>query len=136
MQDNWSGIPATEIDRVWPEVFSLLAAACKTSNGRMTTQVLHQDLKDGAMQLWLAHNEAGISACFVTQIIDYPAAKYCKIVIGTGKTRHRWQHHVKVVEAWAKEQGCTGMESIARAGWQRVFKDWKRTHVFLEKTFD
>ena len=131
--DSWAGIPKEHLGEYWPHVFEMIAGACGRSGGRMTPELIFNDLKSGNMQLWVAHSNKVITACFVTQIIEYPFGSRCKLIIGAGNGRHQWQHHVKVLEAWAKAKGCRGMESIARKGWARIFKDWKQTHVFLEK---
>ena len=53
----------------------------------------------------------------------------------TGKQRNKWQHLVKVIEDFAKENKCQMLELIARPGWQKVMNNfgYKRTHVVLEK---
>jgi hypothetical protein len=135
---KWAGVKAAEIPQVWPHVFGMIAGACGRSNGRHTTQSIYQTLLGGTRQLWLVHHEDKIEACFVTEIVIYPLTKRCHIVIGTGRGRGNWQHLANMLEGWAKEQGCDGMESIARKGWARVFGrwGWSMTHVFLEKQWN
>lgn len=135
--DSWSGINKDQINYIWPEVQDMVVKACQTSNGRLSVDEIYDATSSGDMQLWVAHRENVITACFVTRVVNYPAAKYAQLLIGTGTGRKRWQHYVRVLEGWAKSQGCDGIESIARIGWSRVFQrfGWKQTHVFLEKQF-
>jgi hypothetical protein len=90
------------------------------------------------MQLWVWKTYA-VKACIVTQIINYPQKRYCRLNIVTGVNRDDWKDSISIIEAWAKSQGCHGMESIAREGWWRVFirllRGWKKTHIFIEKDF-
>jgi len=53
----------------------------------------------------------------------------------TGKQRQKWQHLIKVIEDFARDQKCDLMELIARPGWQVILSKYKyqRTHVVLEK---
>lgn len=135
--DSWAGIRKDLVGECWPHVFDLIAKACSGSYGRLTPGAVLSDLKSGDMQLWVTHDGGRIAACFVTTIIDYPLKRYCRILIATGRGRQRWQHFMPVLESWARQQGCAGMESIARKGWTRVLAvfGWRQTHVFLEKTF-
>ena len=127
------GIPSDQIDAVWPEIKHLIAEACKGS-GNYTADDIKWSVQKREMQLWVY----GLEAVCVTAIANYPQKKRLRILIGTGKGRHNWQHHALTLEAWAREQGCTGGESIAREGWWRaVFRalGWRKTHIFIEKDF-
>ena len=86
------------------------------------------------MQLWLAY-EKGIEAICVTEIVKYPQAKACRILIGTGKNRENWEHFEQTIGLWAKAQGCRLFEAFARNGWKPSFKKrgWKSTHCILER---
>ena len=71
----------------------------------------------------------------VTELIQRQLGKVCHVYIMTGRQRQKWQHLVKVVEDFAKENKCQMVELIARPGWQKVMNNFgfKRTHVVLEK---
>ncbi len=88
------------------------------------------------MQLWAAVDGKNIEAVCVTEIIRYPRKRFANVLILTGRNRERWQGlYQSSIEAWAKAESCDGVESLARLGWQRVFPDYRASHVKLEKTF-
>lgn len=99
----------------------------------MTTDDVLTTLCSGDRQIWIVHFNEKIEACFITEIINYPQAKNCRLIIGTGKGRQYWQHWRGILEQWAKSIGCTSMEVFARTGWKKIFNDYKSTHVILEK---
>jgi hypothetical protein len=130
---SWCGVSAEELERYWPQAFNLVARACARSNGRLTPEAVFADLKAKQMQLWLVHTDGKIEACFVTQIINYPGTRLCNILLAAGKGRQRWQHWISILEDWAREQGCNGMESVARLGWKRILRGWRHTKILIER---
>jgi hypothetical protein len=77
-----------------------------------------------------------ILAVCVTEVINYPRKKYARVMILTGKERKKWMDlYRESIEKWAIGIGCDGVESLARKGWEREFKDYDATHVLLEKEF-
>ena len=134
----FTGIPHTELDSVWQEVLPWIESACRRTNGRYLASDIYRSLQLRETQLW-AYRNGGIEAVCVTEIIKYPRKKYCRILIGTGRNRQNWQHHVLDIEQWAWAQECDGMESFARIGWWRAFyrtlTGWKFTHEYIEKEF-
>jgi len=131
----FTGIPHTDIDAVWDEVLPWVELACKRMRGRMYPEDIKKFLNDRAMQLWTFRDVHGVAAICVTEIINYPQKKYCRIFIGSGRNRKDWQNHRKTIENWAQSEGCDGVESMARMGWGKIFDDYKQTHIVLEKEF-
>ena len=74
----------------------------------------------------------------ITEIIQRTLKKVCHIFIMTGKNRQKWQHLVKNIEDFAKDQQCDQLELIARPGWEKILKqfNYKKTHVVLEKLIE
>ena len=134
----FTGIPADRIDHFWPDMLPWIADACDRCRGRYTPDDILQAIKDRDMQAWGYFGES-LEAVGVTEIVVYPRKKYCRILIGAGRDRKNWQHHIPDIERWARAQGCDGMETAARIGWWRAFYrsiDWERTHESLEKSFN
>lgn len=127
-----TGIPAQEIPAIWPNVLGRVTEACKHSRGKFFPQDILKLLLERDAQLWMVVDGYS-SGVVVTQIVDYPHRKVCWIRICTGYDRDAWLHHLSDIEAWAKAQGCVGMELIARPGWKKVLKDYDCTHIVLEK---
>jgi hypothetical protein len=83
--------------------------------------------------LWIASDEAEIKAVCTTEIINYAQMKVCRICILTGRDFRSWTKYCKDIENWAKKEGCKRIESLARKGWAKIFKDYTMSHIFLEK---
>ncbi len=128
------GIPATEIDAVWPLVAPILHAACRRGRGKETPADIRGALTERDLQLWLVW-DGGVAALAITEIVRHPCKSCCRIRFCTGRGRQAWQHHIATIECWAKANGCAAMELIARPSWSRPLKEhgYTATHVFLEK---
>lgn len=130
------GIPHNRVPEVWKDIEASIAACCKRGRDKYTKESILAALLDRFMQLWLVL-DSEIRAICVTEIVQYPNKKYCRILIGTGKDRHDWRHHTDEIELWAVAQGCDGIESIMRSGWESHYRErgWKKTHIYMEKEF-
>lgn len=70
-----------------------------------------------------------------TEIVNYPRKKICRLTLCAGEGLHRCRDMFGLIERWAKQNGCQGLEAVGRKGWERFFGDWN-AKVFLEKDFD
>ena len=88
----------------------------------------------GRMQLWAVVGEA-IEAIVLTEIAEYPRRRLCRVLAAAGAGRARWLHLLGTIEEWARAQGCTAIEPVARPGWERALAPlgYRKTHVILEK---
>jgi hypothetical protein len=131
------GIPRENIDQVWPLIEDRIEEACLTSRGKETAFDVRRDARYGERQIWVVWDgEAkGVLAVVVTQLINHPRCRTCRINICVGEERERWQRHISIIEGWARENGCRGMELMARPGWSRILKPYgyDTTHHLVEK---
>lgn len=133
---KFSGVPAEYLEIVWKEVEPYLTRALKRGNQFRTVDILKKIItKD--YQLWIAYSGDFISpevqAFTITEITLTPLQKECWIIWGSGKERDNWQDYILEVEKWAKTRGCDVMKVMARPGWEKVHKTYKKTHSLLEK---
>jgi hypothetical protein len=135
MPDNFTGVPAEWLESIWPQAEPWIAKACVRNGNKVSSDDIKRFLLNRDMQLWITSKKGEIEAVALTEILTYPKKKYCRLLIGTGRNRQNWQNHITIIEDWAKAQGCDGMESLARNGWERVLKGYSKTHIFLEKGF-
>lgn len=103
------------------------------SKGRMTERGLLDEILAAETQLWLSYRDGKPEAVVLTEIVNYPDTRTCKLFAVTGHNRKNWVGFLPVIEEWARAQGCKAMEAFARPGWERDLPDYKRTHVLLEK---
>jgi len=126
-------VPLAELNRAWPLVEPLIAASCARDGLYAASDVLDWLAAD-KMQLWLAGSvERGVEAAAVTEMLQHRLAKTFSVFIVTGNDIERWLPHLGHMEAWAKEMGCTRAIQYARRGYARKLKDYRMTHVVLEK---
>ena len=96
---------------------------------------------DNKAQLWILWNENKkdkYQGCIVSKVITRPNTKSLNLFIVTGKNRKLWQDKIEIIEKWAKQQGCTHLETYARPGWSRILKqhNYKVTHYLLERKLE
>ena len=131
------GIPPENVDQVWPLIEDRIEEACLTSRGKEKAFDIRRSARYGEKQIWVVWDEPAkdVLAAVVTEIATYPRKKVCHIQICVGAERERWQHHLQIIEAWAKENGCQGMSLVARPGWSRILKryGYDTTHHLVEK---
>lgn len=133
---NFAGVPMEALELVWEGVEPYLTRALKRGNQFKTEDILKKLIKRD-MQLWIAFSgefsSPDIQAFCITEINLTPLQKECLMVWGSGRERDNWQEYIKEIEIWAKARGCDVMKVMARPGWERVHKTYKKTHSLLEK---
>jgi hypothetical protein len=98
----------------------------------MDASFVKERLDLGEWQLWVSA-DTEITSVTITALDDYPNGRECCIIICTGVGMSNWVGNLSVIEEWAKSKGCVNIKAICRPGWERVLKDYHRTHVVLEK---
>lgn len=121
------------VDAWWSRVTPLLAKAVDRTPKASLTSVL-EDLLAEQMHLWLIFEERHLLAAFVTEIREYPTGhKIVRVLLLGGEGHERWSHLLAEVEAFARAEGCRGVELVGRPGWARVFPDYRETERVLAK---
>ena len=88
----------------------------------------------GSIKLWLAGTkERGPEAIAVVEVLQHPNDRVMQVHGCAGKETDRWIHHLKTLEASAKEQGCGRVRIEGRKGWARKLPDYKIVGIILEK---
>tara|TARA_R110000796_G_C14343861_1_gene410719 strand:+ start:213 stop:653 length:441 start_codon:yes stop_codon:yes gene_type:complete len=134
-------IPEAKINDVWPLVEKPIQEALSYSGNHQDSQFVYDTLRNKKFQLWIIWDQSKPTTqekyhgLVITEVIQRKLKKVCHIYMMTGKQRQKWQHLIKVIEDFARDQKCDLMELIARAGWQVILSKYKyqRTHVVLEK---
>jgi len=85
------------------------------------------------MQLWVIVEGREITACGVTQILNYPRKKVCLMLLVSGRDFHKWSDKLDEIGKWASDIGCTSFEAFCRPGWKRVLKDWEEINTVMRK---
>ncbi len=104
------------------------------SDNRYSMPGLLKLITSGEWLLWLVWDGSVVRAIVATELyFDVAGNKRCAIKFCTGRDAERWVHLLGQIEAYARTEGCTRLDMTARKGWARKLKDYRMTHVLLEK---
>lgn len=123
-----------KVEAAWPHLQGFMPAVVESARGKIEAEDIQALCKQGMMQLWAAIDEDGSpKAIALTEIAQYPRQKIGRVTACIGRDMDQWLHLLSGIEAWAKEQGCSSMQHIARKGYAKKLHDYKLTHVLLER---
>ena len=134
-------IPTKELDKVWGLIEKDIRKSLLYSGQLSDSAFVLQTAKEGKFQVWILWDKKQKTTLdkyfglVITEIIQKPLGKICHIYMMTGRQRNKWQHLIKDIEEFAKNENCLMLELIARPGWHKVLNNfgYKRTHIVLEK---
>ena len=134
-------IPTDKIKEVEQFVTDSIDKALKFSGDHYNLNDVLKQLYEDKAQLWILWNEkrkTKYQGCIVSKILQRPNTKSLNLFIVTGKDRKLWQDKITTIEDFAKEKGCSHLETYARPGWSRILKkhNYKTTHYLLEKKLE
>lgn len=117
---------------VWPKVKeSIRAAFQKTDVGDFAS--CEGDVLSGNALLWVLWNEPEIEAAWVTKIIQSERSVVCEVQACAGRNVLRNKHLTSRIEDYARANGCDSARIVGREGWQKVFPEYSRIAVILER---
>lgn len=120
-----TGIPAPHVDGVWSTVEPLIAKALAKGRGEFIPADYRRFLLAREMQLWAAVKDQQIHAVCLTEIVNFPRLKICRLVLAAGSEMRHWMKPgVATIKAWAKANGCEEIRGGGRMGWSRAL-GWK-----------
>jgi|TARA_R100000329_G_scaffold7445_1_gene8966 hypothetical protein len=134
-------IPTDKIKDVENFVSDSIEKALKFSGNHYNLDDVLKQLYEGKAQLWILWNDkrkTKYQGCIVSKILERPNTKSLNLFIVTGQDRKLWQDKINILEDYAKQQGCSHLETYARPGWSRILKkhNYKTTHYLLEKKLE
>ena len=128
-------VPPDQIDNCWPFVRGYLAGAAEYTYGRYMTQDVYEGFKKDGNILWIAFNDEGIKGAVVTNFVQYPRKRFLMILFVGGVGVGEWQRPmIQMLQKYAKDTECDGIESTARLGWERQLRS--EGYKPLWKTFE
>lgn len=128
-----TGIRFDQAEGIWPCIEGKIEKACSYSSAKYKKENILEWVKNRECQLWVSIYDYEVNAVAITQLINYPNGRSCYFMLTTGHDRELWQDDIKIIESWAKDNGCCCVEVVGRPGWEKVLKDYEKTHVFLVK---
>jgi hypothetical protein len=92
-------------------------------NGRYDVEDILDCITDYEHTLWIAFDEESIKGAVVTMIRQYPRKKYLDMVFTGGVELEKWKKPMlELLQKWAFDTKCDGIESVGRPGWAKIFK--------------
>jgi|TARA_R110000822_G_scaffold1584_1_gene7342 spore cortex formation protein SpoVR/YcgB (stage V sporulation) len=136
-----SFIPKEVLSVVARDVERFLEPAINLSGGRDSMSSVWKSLLADQSQLWMAFEDEDNKpkGALVTRIEQYPLKKMINYLYIGGDDLKEWhQDMLAIVEKFAREKDCQGMELVGRKGWDRFLKEcgWKAKHIICERFFD
>ncbi len=117
-------VPTEHVTDVWPAVVDHVAAALEYTYGRYEPEDTLQELLAGTHLLWIAFEDQRIKGAVVSHILQYPRKRFLGCPIVTGEEFSTWKTPMlDMLQRFARDNNCEGIEATARLGWARVFKD-------------
>lgn len=113
----------------WARCSKYIEDALEYAGGSHTLQDVMLAVAEGKAQFFPLDKSA-----IVTEIVDYPQKAMCRIWLAGGDLDELIDAEV-ALGAWAKTQGCDGMEIIGRRGWSRKLENYRESAVVLIRDF-
>lgn len=119
-----SVVPTEHVMTVWPQVVGYIDDALDYTYGRYEAQDILDQLLEGSHLLWIAFDVDKIRGVVVTHFMYYPRKKYLACPIVAGEDFDTWKEPMlEILQRWASDNECEGLEATARLGWARKFKN-------------
>ena len=116
-------VPPSLVSQVWPQVEEYLKGAADYTHGRYEVDDILTAITDYEHLLWIAFEGAKIKGAVVTNYTIYPRKKFLCMTFCGGIDLHEWKDPMlKMLQAWAFDSKCDGVEATARLGWAKIFK--------------
>ena len=132
---NVSVVLPEHYEAVWPLIEQYMDGAAEYTYGRFKTADIYNDLIRGHQQLWIAYDEGDIYGVVVTELINYPQMRTLVMHFTGGRKLPKWKNEMlQLLQRFAKDNGCSVIESYGRPGWGRVFErdGYKARFVYYE----
>jgi hypothetical protein len=128
-------VPLEHVKDCWPLVEDYLRGAAEYTHGRYQVEDIFDAVVEYDHQLWVAFDEEKIKGAVVTNFVHYPKKKYLCMSFCGGVELDKWKDPMlKILQQWATDNHCDGIEATARPGWTKIFKT--DGHKALWHTFE
>jgi hypothetical protein len=115
-------VPKEYVPESWDSVKEYLEGAAKYTYGRYEVDDIYDSIIDYDYNLWIAFDGEKIKGAVVTKFNFYPRKKFLDMVFCGGEDLPTWKEPMlKMLQHWAFDNHCDGIESTGRPGWAKVF---------------
>lgn len=121
-----------DVDQIWPGVAKMIEEAYKFADEIMPFDILDQ-LRSAHRQLWIVWNGEKVTAAVMTRIIQLRSCRAVQVTAAGGTELEEWKDLLSLIEDFARYEGCRKVIIEGRPGWERLYKDYRRTRVVIER---
>lgn len=115
-------VPRSQVQNIWSSVRDYLDGAAQYTYGRYTVDDIYDAIMDYDHELWVAFDEHEVKGAVVTNFAHYPKKKYLVLVFCGGIELDTWKPAMlKLLQHYAFDTQCDGLESTGRPGWAKIF---------------
>lgn len=108
------------LDSLWPHCLPHLARLRERDENRRAPSEWRRLIEGGERQLWFATVPGKLIAVAITSL-EVGDVKRCVLRAAAGEDMAAWAAPgMRAIEAWARAEGCQGMEFNGRPGWTRA----------------
>jgi hypothetical protein len=119
-----SMVPPAYVDTCWDKVEPFAEKAAEYTYGRYTTNNIYERAKDESYQMWVAYDGDIFKGVVITEVVTYPQRKLLSMHFCGGIQLKEWKSPMlKLLQLFARDMGCDGIESVGRPGWEKVFRE-------------
>lgn len=129
-------VPADRVTLYWPHVESHIASAIADYGHSWSIKDVFDDLMSSQMQLWVVWSGKLINGVICTHIYESGRGKTCAMpVVASSRMADVFGEALRVIEEFAKANGCKRLQGAGRKGWERALKPlgWTAITTQVEK---
>lgn len=120
--------------KIWHRVEPMLQKVVDHTEGELQPEDFLENIVNKYMHLWLSVEDTEITMAMVTQIIEYPRRKTLRIIAISGKNFKKTHSQFNdIIESFAIQTGCSGLELWGRKGWKKMLPDWENNYIVFTK---
>lgn len=110
------------LEQYWPVAEPFVYKAYESSESLALFALAYEELQQDLAHMWLFTENFKLRAVVLARIMEYPPTKVYEMFSVAGEGDDHWQARLRVVENYARSQGCSEIFINGRPGWARVFK--------------
>lgn len=132
---NITLVPKSDYHLVFNIINPYIEGTAKYSHGRYNAEDIKDALNNTNQHLWIAYEDTKIYGFVITDFVEYPQKKALLMHFTGGEKLPKWKNEMlEVLQSFAKNNGCSIIESYGRPGWAKVFKNdgYKQQFIFYE----
>ncbi len=124
-------VPPEKVADIWPHVKHLVYRAMKRADLTLFGPV-EEGVLNGSYALWVAFDDR-VRGAAVTQIVRTENNRRVLHICAYGGSMKVAQEFLGHIEDYGREQGCVASRITGRIGWEKIFPQYRRRRVILEK---